>query len=202
MTFPLVFSLSYESSAKGPLTWQDNRSPWAGATTAINEEAEIQDRISAQYRTKETALDTVTMQITAFAGGRHCSSVPGTWGEEGLRGWCSLSGPVGEKGMGYPVPQARQMSQKKTVRKSLWAYRSNPWMISSNGKTAMKILSIMLTDMFLKVHLKKLCNVILRALTVSNISETWPWCKGAALAGDKTQFPVLASCRGSGRFAK
>lgn len=200
MTFPLVFSLSYESFAKGSLTWQDNRSPWAGATTAINEEGEIGDRISAQHRAKETALDAVTMQITVFAGGDVAPQYLGHGGGEGLRGWCSLSGPVGEKGMGYPVPQANE--SEKTVRKSLWAYRSNPWMISSNGKTAMKILSVMLTDTFLKVHLKKLCNVILRALVVSNKCETWPWCKGAALAEDKTQSPVPASCRGPGCFAK
>lgn len=85
MTFPLVFSLSYESFAKVPLTWQDNRSPWAGATTAINEEGEIGDRISAQHRAKETALDAVTMQITAFAGGDVAPQYLGHGGGRGIK---------------------------------------------------------------------------------------------------------------------
>lgn len=49
-----------------------------------------------------------------------------------------------------------------------------------------------LTNVFLKVHLKKLRKVILGALIVSNKSETWPWCNGAALAGDRIQSPLPA----------
>lgn len=169
MTFTLILSLSYESFTKGPLTWQDNASPYAGATiTSSKGGAKAQEKTSAQHRAKGTALDTASIQITVFAGGG--TSLPSTWdmGEEGLRGCCSSSGPAGGKGLGCPVPQAEE---DDSVRKSLRAYRSNPWMTSSNGKTAMKISSVMLMDTFLKVHLKKLRNVILGALIVTNLKH-------------------------------
>lgn len=67
----------------------------------------------------------------------------------------------------------------------------------------------MLTDTFVKAHLKKLCNVILRALIVSNkfeiqprYNEIQPRYNGAALAEDKTQSIAPASCNGMGDFAK
>lgn len=102
--------------------------------------------------------------------------------------------------MGCPVPQAEG---NDSARKSLWAFRSNPQMISSsNGKTTMKILTGMLTDMFVEAHLKKLCNVILRALVVNNKCEIQPRYNGAAPAEDKTQSSAPASCNGMDDFAK
>lgn len=59
----------------------------------------------------------------------------------------------------------------------------------------MKISLVLLTDTFLKVHLKKLRNVILGASIVSNKFETWPWCNRAALARDRIQPPVPAPYR-------
>lgn len=66
----------------------------------------------------------------------------------------------------------------------------------------MKILSVMLTDTVVKAHLRKLCNVILRALIASNKFEIQPRYNGAALAEDKTQSLAPASCNGKDDFAK
>lgn len=145
-------------------------SPCAGAMTASNaRRAEVQDKPSAPHRAKGRALGTVPMQIMVFAA--EGTLLPHTWdtGEEGWRGCCSSSGLAGGKGLGCPVPQAEE---DVSVRKSLWAFRSNRWTISGNGKTAMKISSVMLMDTFLKVHLRKLRNVIPGASIASNEFET------------------------------
>lgn len=81
-------------------------------------------RTSLQLGTgqKGTDLGTAAMQIIVFAGQDIARQYLGHE-EEGLRGCCSSSRPAGGNALGCPVPQTED---DDSVRKSLWAYRSNP----------------------------------------------------------------------------